>query len=76
MRQEVYTALETSLEQAKIEEGRDRAAINIVEVADLPVEPERAAAVRRTLVGLATGLCVGMVLAFLVQRAEEKRILA
>jgi len=74
MRQQVYTALETSLEQARIEEGRDRSAINIVEVADLPVEPERAAALRRILVGLATGLCVGMVLTFLVQRAEEKRL--
>ena len=76
MRQQVFTALETSLEQAKIEEGRDRSAINIVEVADLPVEPERAAAVRKILVGLATGLCVGMVLAFLVQRGEEKKIVA
>ena len=76
MRQQVYTALAESLEQAKIEEGRDRSAINIVEVADLPVEPQRVAALRRTIIGLSAGLLVGMILAFLRQRADEKKLLA
>jgi uncharacterized protein involved in exopolysaccharide biosynthesis len=75
MRQEVYTALANSLEQAKIEEGRDHSAINIVEVADLPVEPQRAAALRKILIGLASGLCLGMMLAFVLQRMAEKRLL-
>jgi uncharacterized protein involved in exopolysaccharide biosynthesis len=76
MRQEIYTAVAGSLEQAKIEEGRDRMAINIVEVASLPAEPMTMAAWRRTFFGLATGLLVGMVLAFLKQRAYERRVLS
>jgi uncharacterized protein involved in exopolysaccharide biosynthesis len=74
MRQQVYTALANSLEQAKIEEGRDHSAINIVELAELPIEPQRAAALRKILIGLASGLCLGMVLAFVLQRMAEKRI--
>jgi uncharacterized protein involved in exopolysaccharide biosynthesis len=76
VRQQVFTALATSLEQAKIEEGRDRAAIDIVDVSDRPIEPQRQAAVRKTLIGLATGMLVGMVLAFLTQRATERRLIA
>lgn len=75
MRQEIYTAVAGSLEQAKIEEGRDRQAINVVEVASLPVEPMTLAAWRNTFFGLATGLLAGMVLAFLKQRAYERRVL-
>ena len=73
MRQEIYTSLATSLEQARIEEVRSPAVINVIESADLPVEPQRREALRTTLTGLATGLLVGMVLAVLTQRVEEKR---
>ena len=60
MRQEIYTSLEQTLEQARIEN------------ADLPVEPQRREALRTTFTGLAAGLLVGMVLAILKQRADEK----
>ena len=73
MRQQIYTSLMQSLEQAKIEEVRDPTAISIVETADLPPDPERKTFFRRTLLGLAVGLLVGVVLAFVVQRAQEKR---
>jgi uncharacterized protein involved in exopolysaccharide biosynthesis len=75
MRQEIFTQLEQSLEQAKIEEGRDRSPVNVVEVGDLPIEPQRVAAMRKTMIGLAAGLFVGMALAFVRQRAAEKRLI-
>lgn len=76
MRQQIYTALAQTLEQARIEEVRRPTLINVIESADLPVEPQRREALRNTLTGLAAGLLVGMVLAVLRQRVSEKETLA
>ena len=73
MQQQVYTAMQQGYEQARIEEVRDPSALNIVEPPDLPPEPERAAALRVTLLGLVGGLLVGIVVAFLRQRAAESK---
>ena len=73
MRQEIYTSLAQTLEQAKLEEVRSPEVINVVENADLPVEPQRREALRLTLTGLAAGMLFGMVLAILRQRVDEKR---
>lgn len=73
LRQQVYTSLAETYEQARVEEVRDPTVINVVEVADLPVEPQRKQAVRTTLMGLAVGLLFGMVVAVLRQRVDEKR---
>ncbi|HZI99491.1 MAG TPA: GNVR domain-containing protein [Gemmatimonadaceae bacterium] len=72
MRQEIYTSLAQTLEQARIDEVRSPQVVNVIESADLPVEPQRREALRTTFTGLAAGLLVGMVLAVLKQRAEEK----
>jgi uncharacterized protein involved in exopolysaccharide biosynthesis len=72
MRQQIYTALAQTLEQARIEEVRAPVAISIVETADLPVEPQRREALRTTLLGLVGGLLVGIVIALIQQRALEK----
>lgn len=72
MRQQIYTALAQTLEQARIEEVRRPSVINIIESADLPVEPQRREALRKTLIGFAAGLLAGMVLAVLRQRVDEK----
>jgi tyrosine-protein kinase Etk/Wzc len=72
MRQQIYTSLMQSLEQAKIEEVRDPAAITIVESADLPPDPQTKTFVRKTLLGLAVGFLAGIVLAFGVQRIQEQ----
>ncbi len=71
--QQGYIAMEAGYEQARIEEARDPAALNIVEPPDLPVQPERAAALRGTLLGLVGGLLVGIVIAFVRQRVAESR---
>jgi Uncharacterized protein involved in exopolysaccharide biosynthesis len=71
--QQDYASLDASYQQARIEEVRDLSAIRIVEYPDVPVVPQRKEAARKTLIGLVTGLLVGIVIAFLRQRAEEKR---
>jgi uncharacterized protein involved in exopolysaccharide biosynthesis len=76
MRQQIYTALAQTYEQARIEENRVPTILNVVETADLPVEPQRREALRKTLIGLVTGLLVGMVIAVIQQRVEEKKALA
>jgi uncharacterized protein involved in exopolysaccharide biosynthesis len=76
MRQQIYTALAQTYEQARIEENRVPTILNVVEPADLPVEPQRREALRKTLIGLVTGLLAGMVIAMLQQRVEEKKSIA
>ena len=73
MRQEIYTSLAQTLEQARLEEVRTPEVISVVENADLPVEPQRREAMRLTFTGLAAGMLVGMVIAIFRQRADEKR---
>ena len=73
MQQQVYTAMQQGWEQARIEDVRDPSALNIVEPPDLPGEPEREAALRKTLLGLVAGLMLGIVIAFIKQRASESK---
>ena len=76
MRQEIYTSLAQTYEQARIEENRVPMILNVVETADLPVEPQRQEALRKTLLGLVAGLLAGMVIAIIRQRLSEKQLLA
>jgi uncharacterized protein involved in exopolysaccharide biosynthesis len=73
MRQQIYTSLAQALEQAKVEEVRDPSALSVVETPDLPADPQRTTALRKTLLGFAAGMLVGIVLAFIIQRAQEKQ---
>jgi uncharacterized protein involved in exopolysaccharide biosynthesis len=72
-RQEIVTAMSQSLEQAKIEEVRDIPAITLID------EPEPAflsathETIRKGLLGMAAGLMVGIMLAFILERAAETR---
>ena len=71
--QQEYAGLEASYQQARIEEVRNLSAIRIVDYPDIPIEPQRREAARKTLIGFVAGLLAGIVLAFLRQRLEEKR---
>ena len=48
-------------------------AIRIVDYPDIPVEPQRREAARKTLIGFVAGIFAGIVIAFLKQRLDEKR---
>jgi uncharacterized protein involved in exopolysaccharide biosynthesis len=74
MRQQIYTALSQSFEQAKIEEVRRPVTLNVVEGASYPINPQRSEALRQTLLGLVAGLLVGIVIALINQRVGEKRL--
>lgn len=73
MRQQFYTTLASNYEQARIDAVRDLPATVIVESPELPVEPDRRAALRKALLGAIAGLFAGIVLAFVRQRLEENR---
>ena len=73
MRQQVYTSLVSTFEEARIEEMRNVAPLAIVEPPETPVSPETGTAARRTLLGLAVGLFAGILVAFLKERMDEKR---
>ncbi len=73
MQQEIYTRMAGAYEQARIEEARDLSPITIVEPPETPVSPETGTAVRKTLLGLITGLLVGIIAAFLTERMRETR---
>jgi uncharacterized protein involved in exopolysaccharide biosynthesis len=59
MRQELYTSLAQSFEQARIEEVRNTPVITIVEPANLPTSPDRRRTVLKGLLGLIAGLLIG-----------------
>jgi uncharacterized protein involved in exopolysaccharide biosynthesis len=73
MRQQIYTGMAQSLEQAKIEEVRDLPTISVIDPPEAALSPERPLAIRRTFLGLIAGLLVGIVLAFFRERGAELR---
>lgn len=73
MRQQIYTAVAQSFERAKIEEIRDLPTISLLDQPEARIAPERPQAIRKTLLGLIVGLLVGIVLAFIRERAAETR---
>lgn len=73
MRQQVYSAVAQSYEQAKVEEVRDLPTVLVIDEPEARRSSERPIALRRTLLGLIAGLFVGIVLAFVRERAAETR---
>lgn len=64
MRQSIAAGLLQGFEQAKIEEVRDTPAITVVERPDLPLGPDPKPFVRFGVLGVAFGVLMGMLLAF------------
>jgi len=59
LRQQVYTSLAQSYEQARIDEVRDTPALTVIESPSLPVRPAPRGLVRRVFVALLVGLLLG-----------------
>ncbi|MDQ3243476.1 MAG: Wzz/FepE/Etk N-terminal domain-containing protein [Gemmatimonadota bacterium] len=73
MRQRVYTGLAQAYEQARIEEVRDLPAITVLEPAEAVLQSDRRDAYRRVLLGMISGVMLGIVLAFIAERISEVR---
>ncbi len=66
-RQQVYTSLIQNLEEARIREVRDTPVITMLELPRAAVEPVPRLLVLKAIVGLLTGLFLGLVAAFCAQ---------
>lgn len=67
LRQQVYSTLVQSYEQARISEVRDTPVITVLQAPFLPLEPDGRGLVLRFALGVVLGGMVGVVLAFLVE---------
>lgn len=67
LRQQVYSTLVQSFEQARISEVRDTPVITVLQSPYLPVEPDGRGLVLRAALGVVLGGMVGIVLAFLIE---------
>ncbi len=67
LRQQVYTTLVQSREEARIREVRDTPVITVLETPRLPVMPEPRRSVLRSVLGGLTGGLLGVLIAFLAQ---------
>jgi uncharacterized protein involved in exopolysaccharide biosynthesis len=65
LRQQVYNALEQSRQEARIREVRDTPVITVLEEPRLPVVPEPRHSLAKLIEGGATGLILGVFIAFL-----------
>jgi uncharacterized protein involved in exopolysaccharide biosynthesis len=72
-RQQVYTSLVQSREEARIREVRDTPVITVIEGPRLAVLPESRGTVLKVLLGLVLGLVVGVVTAFLAHALSSAR---
>jgi uncharacterized protein involved in exopolysaccharide biosynthesis len=66
MRQGLYNGLAQAYETAKIEEVRDLPLITIIEPPELPLAADKHGGLRKTLIGVAFGIAIGIFLAYAV----------
>lgn len=64
MRQELYTSLAKSLDEARIEEVRDSPVLTVIEPAEPPLLPDRPEWPGRAILGLFVGFLIGSLIAF------------
>ena len=64
LRQQVFTTLAQSLEQARVEEVRNTPVITVVEPPPVPVRPDRRHLMLKALAGLVVGAALGIIWAF------------
>ena len=73
MRQQLYTSLAQSYEQARIDEVRDTPVITPIESPELPARPDRRGLLRKGLVTLLLGGALGVVLALASDSLARRR---
>jgi capsule polysaccharide export protein KpsE/RkpR len=73
LRQQVYTSLVQSREEARIREVRDTPVITVIEEPRLPVLPEGRGVALKTILGALLGAIIGVVIAFVAHALNVAR---
>lgn len=73
MRNGIYTSMLQAYETARIEEVRDLPVISVIEPPEMPIQPDARGGVKKTAIGLAIGLVLGVLIAFFRDKMAANR---
>jgi uncharacterized protein involved in exopolysaccharide biosynthesis len=73
MRNTLYTSMLQSYEAARIDEMRDLPVISVIEPPEMPIQPDPRGGVKKTAIGLAVGLLLGIVIAFFKEKMAANK---